>query len=587
MEKQCQNSLNAKVIIFIILFLLLVPVVGTAESGGDIRLAILDFSVQSGNPDYQYLGKGFAEFISVELDSLRGIRIIDRSKRNEILKEHAFMLSGAADSDSIVEAGQMLAARYLISGDIFEMFGDLVITVKILDIASGEVIASAKAEGEPGRYKFIVSSLARDIYSVIRPAAVAVDVPPVSEEKENNLTDEEAKKVLTGFSEAVDAVDNNDVDTAREKLEEVRQIDKDNKAIQFYLNKLLNISPKFNIELIYYAPSLNPGLLGFIEKDRLYLTASSNMISPYKSIYPDPDAGHVDFMWEFQPGTYYGYYQTKAELGYAFPLGENAGMNVEINTGMNDNIVRDRNYDIDPWTAPDDHVYIRSGLQALGVRLGFGAALSDNFGIGISGYILNAHMNLGGSDDEGDPRSDTISGAASIGIYAKPRSSNWFLESVVSVPFLQEVYIDYDIKDYVAYKTAPYPLVLDTTFIASLIQNRLYLSVKELLEVYLSFDENDDRFGIASRSILAGEFWFNKYFSIRLGGEFDILYLMDKIKPGAGVIGGFSLKLGNYTIDANLTWMERALRFYPGYSVPDLTLLVQISAESLFIKGGR
>ena len=148
-------------------------------------------------------------------------------------------------------------------------------------------------------------------------------------------------------------------------------------------------------------------------------------------------------------------------------------------------------------------------------------------------------------------------------------------------------FIDYDIKEYIAYKTAPYPMISETTFVAGLIQNRLYLSAKELLEIYLSYDEDDDRFGIASRSILAGEFWFNKYFSVRLGGEFDYLYLMDKSKPGAGIMGGFSLKIGDFTIDANVTWMERALRFYPGYSVPDLTLLLQVSADGLFIKGGK
>ncbi len=573
---------NSRIILILIFF----PVFSNAQSSGDVRLAVLDFSVQSGNPDYHYLGKGFAEFLSIELDALRGIRIIDRSKRNEIMKEQAFMLSGAADSNTLIEAGQLLAANFLVSGDIFEMFGDLVITAKVTDIGSGEVIASAKAEGEPSKYKVMISTLVREIYSAIRPKGT-VPVAAVPPEREKILTDEEANKVLSGFSEAVDAVDKNDVDTAKEKLEQVKKIDKENKAVQFYLNKLLNISPKFNIELIYYAPSLNPGLLGFLEGDRLYLTGSTNFISPYKAVYPDPNVGYTNFMWEFQAGTFYGYDQSKIEIGYAFPLSESMGMNVEFNFGANDSVVRDRNYDIDAWTVPEDHAYIRSGLKAIGGRLGFGAALSENFGLGISGYIFDANMNLGGSDGEGDPKSDTMSAAASIGIYAKPRNSGWFFESVISVPFLQEVYINYDIKDYVAYETAPFPIVWDTTFIFGLIQNRLYLSVKELMETYLSYDEDDDRFGIASRSILAGEFWFNQYFSLRLGGEFDFLYLMEKSKPGGGIMGGFSLKLGNYTLDANVTWMERALRFYPGYAVPDLTLLMQLSAESLFFKGGR
>ncbi|MBN2737883.1 MAG: hypothetical protein JXR70_12935 [Spirochaetales bacterium] len=573
--------------LFIFALIIMMPSFVFSQSGSDVRLAILDFNVQSANPNYQYLGKGFAEFLSVELDALKGIKIIDRSKRNEILNEQEFMLSGAADESSMIKVGQLLVARYLISGDIFDIFGELVITTQVVDIESGEIIASSKVEGEPSSYKSMISKLVSEIYSKIKPPAVVASVLVTVPETQKVLSDEQANKVLTGFSNAVDAVDNNDVETAKRQLEEVSKIDKDNKAVQFYLNKLMNISPKFNVELIFYAPGMNPGLLGFLNNDRLHFSTSTNSISPYTATYPDSEVGHTDFMWEFQEGTWYGYNQNKLELGYAFPAGKNLGIAFEIFGGMVDSIVRDQNYEIETWSLPTEHVYIRSGMSAIGGRLGFGAALNESFGIGASAYVFNSNMNLGGSDGEGDPDSNTISGSASLGIYTKPQNSSWFLEAVLSVPFLQEVYIDYRIRNYVAYKTAPYPIVLDTTFITSLIQNRLYLSTKEVLESYLSYTEDDDRFGLASRTIAAGEFWFNSWLSLRLGGEFDYIYLMDTSKTGWGLLGGISLKFGDITVDANVTWMERALRFYPGYTVPDLTLLTTLSYNGLFIGGKK
>lgn len=108
---------------------------------------------------------------------------------------------------------------------------------------------------------------------------------------------------------------------------------------------------------------------------------------------------------------------------------------------------------------------------------------------------------------------------------------------------------------------------------------------KEVLEIYTSFG-NDDRTGVASRTISSVEYYFTPGLSMRLGGEYDYLNLMGHTTHGAGLMGGISFKLAKFTIDLNYTWMNRALRFLPGYAVPDTTLLLQVSYEGLIKKGG-
>lgn len=46
----------------------------------------------------------------------------------------------------------------------------------------------------------------------------------------------------------------------------------------------------------------------------------------------------------------------------------------------------------------------------------------------------------------------------------------------------------------------------------------MYLSLKEVAEIYVSFGE-DERRGVASRSIGALEWWPFDVFSVRAGGE--------------------------------------------------------------------
>lgn len=547
-------------------------------------IAILDFSVQSNNPDYTYLGKGFAEFISVELNDIPGITMVDRSKRNELLEEQAFSLSGFADEESAVEIGKLLTARYLISGEIFDMFGDLLVTVKMTDVESGEVTTSAKADGPPQQYKRIIRELSSALAREIAPETIVAQIIQKSEKEEKELNAEEAKIVITSFSEAVDAVDNNEIDVAKEKLKQAQKIDSTNKAVNIYLDKLHSISPKFNVELIYYAPSMNPALLGFLKKDRAYITLSTNALSPYYEGFPNPEGSHSDFKWQIEDGSYYALGLFKGEIGYAIPITENIAVALEVNVGVVDSIARDRNYEIQN-EPPGSDVYIRSGLMAMGGRISLGYRMNPKFGIGLSAFFYNSNMNLGGSDGEGDPKSNTFATSATIGVYWKPGQGSLNLDSALTVPFIQEVYLDYDEKSYVAYKTAPYPVVWETTGIYTIRENKFFLAGKEVLEIYVSFGE-DERTGVASRSISSLEYWFTPSFAARLGAEYDYLNLLEHTTHGIGLLGGISFKTAKFTYDINFTWMDRALRFYPGYSVPDTALLVQISYDGIFKKGG-
>ena len=139
-------------------------------------------------------------------------------------------------------------------------------------------------------------------------------------------------------------------------------------------------------------------------------------------------------------------------------MGRLWGVGAEASFGQVDSISRDRNYSI-PTMSPGDTVYLRSGSMITGGRASAGYRVSDVLAVGLSGYVFNNSMNLGGRDSEDDPRSNTLSASATVGAYARLLDERLTLDSLVTVPFLQEVYLDQEIQDYVAYKTAPFPIV--------------------------------------------------------------------------------------------------------------------------------
>ncbi len=331
---------------------------------------------------------------------------------------------------------------------------------------------------------------------------------------------------------------------------------------------------------------MNPALLGFLEKDRAYITISTNAFSPYHEEFPNEpgDDSHSDFKWQIEDGSYYTLGLFKTEIGYAIPITENIAVALEANGGGVSSLARDRNYVIQN-RLPEDEVYLASNLLSLGGRISLGYRINPTWGIGLSVFLNNSNMNLGGRDGSGDPRSNTFTGSSTFGIYWKPAQGSLNLDSSITVPFIQEVYLDYDEKSFIAYKTAPYPIVSESTGIYTIKENKLFLAGKEVLEIYVSFGE-DERTGVASRSISSLEYWFKPFFSVRLGAEYDYLNLIGHTTHGLGLLGGISFKTSKITIDINYTWMNRALRFYPGYSVPDTALLLQLSYDGIIKKGG-
>ncbi len=546
----------------------------THIASAETRIAVLDFKVQSDNPAYKYLGKGFAEFIAVELSTVKSITIIERERRNALLEEQKFSVSGLADDDSI-ELGRLLSADYLLAGNVFDMFGNLAVTARLINAETGEVEINTQADGPPQHYKRLVSTLSEAVITSLEitpPSRIAKAEP------ETEIEQQEAEEVLSSFSEAVDAVDKNDLNTARIKLKQAEQLDRSNRAVEYYLNKLFTASPKFNVELIFYAPSFNPAYLGFVERDRLYLTLNSN-IGPQKK-FPNPGDSHADFNWEVIPGLYYGLGVYNSEIGYYTPLGKRLGLGAEFTAGGLDNITRDKNYEI-PSAQPDNDVYLRSSAYSIGGRVSAGWALNDRLALGASALIFNSRTNLGGQDGEDDPKANTFSGALTAGVYSRLNENRLTIDSLLTVPFLQQVYIDYSEKEYVAYETAPYPLVWETSAVYALRRNKLFVSLKEVAEIYTSFGD-DERRGVASRTIGAAEWWLQNYLSLRAGAEYDFVSMLQNFDHGIGVMGGVTVRLGAYTLDANFTFMDRSLRYYPGLSVPDGSLLIQFSKTGLF-----
>ena len=98
--------------------------------------AVLPFGTSGADPA---TGMAAAHFLESALAG-SPLRLIERANISDILAELKLQQSGMVDRDSAVEIGKLLGAAYIISGNIDRAGADLIVSVRIIDVSTGEII---------------------------------------------------------------------------------------------------------------------------------------------------------------------------------------------------------------------------------------------------------------------------------------------------------------------------------------------------------------------------------------------------------------------------------------------------------------
>ncbi|MBN2051102.1 MAG: hypothetical protein JW760_11690 [Spirochaetales bacterium] len=102
-------------------------------------LSVLDFRGSGISEAEVYL---FVDFVTSHIISSGQYRVIDRSQRQTILKEIEFSYEGCTDEACQLEIGRLLSARYIVIGSLGKIGGQYLMTMKLLDVETGEALRS-------------------------------------------------------------------------------------------------------------------------------------------------------------------------------------------------------------------------------------------------------------------------------------------------------------------------------------------------------------------------------------------------------------------------------------------------------------
>ncbi len=103
-------------------------------------VAVLDFRIENIAPSD---GKLIQDLLASALIQTRLYRVLDRSQQENILREIERSLSACTDEKCQIEIGRMLSADRILVGSLGKVGARYVISAKLLDVRSGEALASS------------------------------------------------------------------------------------------------------------------------------------------------------------------------------------------------------------------------------------------------------------------------------------------------------------------------------------------------------------------------------------------------------------------------------------------------------------
>jgi len=202
-----------------------IPARSWAGPGADhpVTLAVLYFDYGGKDAALEPLRQGLAQMLISDLASLGGVKVVERERLQEVLKEQQLGTSGKLDPSTAARIGKLLGARYLVLGSYFDALGTLRADARLVDVETGEIVKSIGAGGKADDFLALEESLARGLRDAMgplgpqgAPAAAPRAAPPKPPRKLK------AKTAVT-YGRALMALDGGDRKGARALLHDVLQ----------------------------------------------------------------------------------------------------------------------------------------------------------------------------------------------------------------------------------------------------------------------------------------------------------------------------------------------------------------------------
>jgi TolB-like protein len=165
--------------------------------------------------DFAALEVGLQIMLTTELSQNGALRLVERSAIQDLLAEQDLAVQGRVDASTAAEIGRLVGARYMVLGSFVDIFEQMRMDARIVDVETGELLRARGIQEER-----------EEIYQIVIDLAAAIteglELPELDAEVAEERRDQELPiEAVTLFSRAVRFGDAGRTDEAREMLRRV------------------------------------------------------------------------------------------------------------------------------------------------------------------------------------------------------------------------------------------------------------------------------------------------------------------------------------------------------------------------------
>jgi hypothetical protein len=122
--------------------------VGLAEAAG---VVVAEFEGGSVPPDKKtdFWGRAIASFIGADLGASANLKVIDRARLVEVLREQSLSMSDLSDRETQLRIGAIVGAKYFVFGTYTIVGATAALTARMDSVETGGIVESRSVTGKP------------------------------------------------------------------------------------------------------------------------------------------------------------------------------------------------------------------------------------------------------------------------------------------------------------------------------------------------------------------------------------------------------------------------------------------------------
>ncbi len=176
-------------------------------------VSVMYFDNDSKDQDLEFMRKGLTDLLITDLVAWEGVRVVERTRLEDVLKELDFQQTKYVDKATAAKLGKVLNASYLIYGGMFLTGNKLTINARLVS-NNGEILLTVKEQDERDKIFDIEQRLVNQLVAKIDSKLSANDQAR-RKAKVPNL------ETLVAYGKALDLSDQGKIDEAQAAMRAV------------------------------------------------------------------------------------------------------------------------------------------------------------------------------------------------------------------------------------------------------------------------------------------------------------------------------------------------------------------------------